>query len=249
MSSGFQIDFSGWNLGVEHCVMLDRWASKYFVDFTWSNRVLLGWLSEPSSVGRMRELAHNNLKNWKCTKLRRYQRQWVCAVTAADFCTLAGRPPKPLRNDVLLILSGVCGRAVQKADAILTRREVVMEKERGVNRRLMKSTFATLLANAPRLSKKKKKKKAARTAKVDHLKAHLAALARARDEAPPDADPIYLPEDWEKVSPEEVRARRDRGVKRRLFGSFRSSCGSYWRPVEESREADLLRQIEEGRDP
>lgn len=238
-SQGFLVNLSGWTLSNEHRLKLDAWAAKYFVDFAWHQQSLLGWLDEPSTVPRMRELVHHNLKYWRCAKAKRYQRQWVGAISAADFYTFAGRPPKPFQCMVKSLLAGVYDTAVHKADDILTRRERLENEAAEHDRSLCKAVLKALRSNASKLDARLRD---ARMKKALLLKSHLAVLAKLRDENPDLV--IRLPADWETVPPDQACEQLQRGAKRKRDCFLTHS--KRWRQYAEEDEAKLLRDIESG---
>ena len=232
MSCGFRIDLSGWDL-TGHRGKLQSWVDKFFVDGVWVNDdLLVGWLSESHTVPGMRDLVHHNLKNWKCSKLRRYQRNWVDQLTASEFNTLVGRVPRPLRNTVLRVIRRTVDVAVKRVLVIEKARVEAERKTTEANLRLCAMAFNALRANAPRASANRVEQL---RQKVAHFRTHLISLERLRTELP--GTPIYLPPDWETKTPEEAHAwREQRGVKRTISG--------FSRVYEEKIEADMLRQME-----
>lgn len=235
MSFGFQICLGSWELKGSHHAKLESWIAGVFVDAVWQKETLLGWSFDSYTAPRMRELVTNNLKNWGCVKKgRRYQKGWVKPLSAAEFMTLAGRAPRPVQTEVKQLLDRVFGKAVQRVVGIIDRREKAAQKADEANRLLAGAVFKALRDNAPWAAEQRNRRL---EEKIARLRAHLDALAVLRTEHPEGA--LYLPEDWETVTPEEERVRlQRRGIKRPWVGSFR-------REDEERREAEILRLLVE----
>jgi len=237
MPHGFQIQLHAWTLSATQRAHLHGWANRFFADSAWldSGKVLAGWLGdEPHTVAGLRSLLANNLKNWKCSKAVRYQKQWVKPLTAAEFNVLVGRPPQQVSKLAAQIARRAAENALKRVMAIQASRQRAAEKQMEENQNLLGAAFKALRANAPRLEASRED---ALRQRIAHLRAHLDDLATRRTDLPTLS--LYLPFDWEKISPEEAHAERNRrGCKRKSFG------GSFFnRKCEEIHEAEILRGL------
>lgn len=101
-SLGFQIDFAAWDLknwgGRQKLI---KWTGAFFVDGVWTcPTVFVGWLRETHTAKGLRQLLTNNLGNWHCPKVKRYQCGWVVALSVEDFKTQTGRLPQPVQDSI-----------------------------------------------------------------------------------------------------------------------------------------------------
>ena len=234
MPRGFQIQLHAWTLSATQRAHLREWVDRFFADSAWlsSGKVLVGWLGdEPHTVAGLRALITNNLRNWKCPKLTRYQRQWVKPLTAVEFNVLVGRPPQPVRKLAAQIARQAAENALKRVMAIQASRQRAAEKQTENNKNLLGAAFKATRTNAPRLEASREDGLRQRIA---CLRAHLDDLALRRTALPGVC--LYLPFDWEKISPEEAHAQRERrGYKRKLF-----SGSVFNRKDEERHEAGIL---------
>ena len=203
MSRGFKVDFSGWDIKSARGKLL-CWDEGFFDDSVWMNdQQLLGWFCEGHTPAGLRQLIHNNLKYWKCAKSKRHHRGWVLPLSADEFRGLAKRVPKPVHKANVGVVTELLGDIVNEAAKIGFRRVQVRKRIRKDEHGCYSEVFKALRANAVGVTRRAAE---AMQHKISRLRGHLELISRLRAEHPGVV--VYLPDDWETVTPQEDLERR-----------------------------------------
>ena len=233
MSHGFKIDFSCWDVKPARGKLM-CWAEGFFDDVVWLNdQQLLGWFCGSHTPPGMRQLIHNNLTYWKCTKSKRRQCGWVLPLSADEFRALAGRVPKPVHEMNVQIVTDILGDILSKASEIGHNRVKARKEIRDDELKCYAKVFNAMRANTPCVCKRDAE---VLQCKIANLRGHLQLLSKLRDENPNLG--LYLFPGWENKTPQEyLENRMQRGFKRRWNETFA-------RKHEERREAAILQELE-----
>jgi hypothetical protein len=233
MSHGFRVDLSGWDISPARPKLL-QWVERFFADASWlSDQDLVGWLNEEHTVSGMRELIHHNLKNWKCIKQRRYQKNWIIPLSSGDFRAAAGRVPKPVHEANVKNVRSILFEWRNHVADLGARRVKVTKKVQAENLECLAIAFHSFRKNSPSVVRRSVEEL---QSKITLLRSHMAELKRLRDEYPEVR--FYLYSLWEKTSvPEWLEIVSKKGFKR--------SDRRIFRKYEEDREAGILRELEQ----
>ena len=191
MQHGFKVDFVGWDVEFVHGKLL-RWAEDFFDDSVWvNNKQLLGWSTESHTQAGLRQLIHNNLKNWKCKKMTRHNRGWVLPHSADEFRALVGRVPKPVHVANVRAVTELLGEILANVTKIGVNRTQVRKRIREEELGCYARAFKALRVNAVGVSRRAAE---AMRQKILHLRAHLELLSQVRREHPDVM--FYFAPDW-----------------------------------------------------
>ncbi len=192
-----------------------------------NNKKLLGWSSESHTPAGLRQLIHNNLKNWKCKKMSQHNRGWASPKSAGEFRALAGRVPKPVHVANVRAVTELLGEILANVTQIGVNRTQVRKRIREEELECYARGFKALRTNAVGISRRAAE---AMRQKILHLRAHLELLSQLGREHPDVY--IYLSDGWENRTPQDEMGR----MPRKGLG--------YLIKVAKVREAEILQELE-----
>jgi len=233
-SHGFKLDFIGWDVKSSRAKLL-HWAESFFGDCVWVNdQQLLGWSSENHTPAGLRQLVHNNLKNWKCAKLVRHNRGWVSPLTVNEFRALVGRVPKPVHTANVCVVTELLAGILDNVSNIGAKRTPARKRIREEELECYTKCFKSLRANAVGITKRAAE---AVQHKISHLRAHLELLSQVRASHPDVM--FYLADDWEKRTLQSATETYTRKM-----ATKGKKGATFYREYEEKRETAILQELE-----